>query len=286
MKKIIVLLFGIAISSGVLMAQNDTMYIMKSGTVLGKYLTSEIDSIIFYNPVTAGLTVSDFDGNVYPTVTIGTQTWMAENLRTTHYADGTPIARVADTPGWDALAVDSQAYCWYDDDSTKNAGTYGALYTWAAAMNGAASSAADLSGVQGVCPAGWHLPSDAEWSTMVIYLISNGYNYDGTSTGNKIGKSVAASSHWTPSSGEGTVGNTDYPAYRNKSGFTGLPGGYRDQWGTCFFIGNESHWWSATEYSSMAGFVRSLFYYSIDFIQLPPSCYYKENGFSVRCLRD
>jgi uncharacterized protein (TIGR02145 family) len=286
MKKIVFPFFSLTMLSGLLLAQNDTMYIMNSGTVSGKYLTSEIDSIIFYNPAKAGLTVSDFDGNVYPTVTLGTQTWMAQNLRATHYADGTPVPRVSGTPNWDALTVSNQAYCWYDDDSTRNAGIYGALYTWAGAMKGAASSAATPSGIQGVCPSGWHLPSDDEWLILVSYLITNGYNYDGTSTGNKIGKTVASSSNWQASADSGTVGKPDYPAYRNKTGFSAPPGGYRDQWGTCFFLGAESHMWSATEYSDLAGLVHSLFYYSRDFITLPPSCYYKENGFSVRCVKD
>jgi uncharacterized protein (TIGR02145 family) len=286
MKKTVLILFGLAMSVCILLAQNDTMYIMKSGTVLGKYLTSDIDSIIFYNPVTAGLTVTDVDHNVYMTVTLGTQTWMAENLRTTHYADGTPIPRISSKAGWDALTATSQAYCWYGDDSASYAATYGALYTWAAAMKGAASSTAIPSGIQGVCPTGWHLPSDDEYTILVNYLINNGYNYDGTSSGNKIGKAIADTDHWQASSIEGTVGNADYPAYRNKSGLTAVPGGYRDQWGIFVLIGGESHWWSATEYSSSSSQVRSLFYFSIDFLQLPPSCYYKENGFSVRCLKD
>jgi uncharacterized protein (TIGR02145 family) len=286
MKKIVLSLLSFAILSGVLLAQNDTMYIMNSGTVIGKYITSEIDSIIFYNPSTAGLTVTDVDGNVYQTVTLGTQTWMAENLRTTHYADGTPIPGANSIAEWDALTTTSQAYCWYDDDSTRHAGIYGALYTWAGAMNGAASSAASPSGIQGVCPAGWHLPSDDEWLTLVSYLIANGYNYDGTSTGNKIGKAVAASTNWQVSADTGTVGNTDYPGYRNKTGLSTPPGGYRDQWGACFFLGAECHFWSATDYSTLASLVHSMFYYSRDFFTLPPSCYYKENGFSVRCVKD
>ena len=286
MKKITLSFIGLIFLAGMLQAQNDTLYIMKSGQVLGKYLTSEIDSIIFYNPAIQGLTVSDIDGNVYRTATVGTQTWMAENLRTTRYADGSPIPRITSNAGWDALAPTSPAYCWYDDDSATYAASHGALYTWTAAMNGAASSETIPSGIQGVCPTGWHLPSNEEYSILVKYLITNGYNYDGTSTGNKIGKAVADTGHWIMSTSEGTVGNTDYPAYRNKSGLSAVPGGYRDQWGTFFFAGSESHWWSATEFSSANSLVRSLFYYSIDFIELPPSCYYKENGFSVRCLKD
>jgi uncharacterized protein (TIGR02145 family) len=286
MKKTVLFVLGLFISTCMLQAQNDTLYIMKSGTVLGKYPTSDIDSIIFYNPMTAGLILADIDGNTYRTVTVGTQTWMAENLRTTHYADGTPIPKAADQADWAALTDESEAYCWYNNDSARNANPFGALYTWAAAMKGAPSSTAVPSGIQGVCPTGWHLPSDAEFTTLVSYLLANGYNYDGTTTGNKIGKAIADTSRWQASVGEGTVGNSDYPAYRNKSGLSAVPGGYRDQWGTFFFLGGESHWWSATEYSSFSSEVRSLFYYSVDFNKLPPSCYYKKNGFSVRCMKD
>lgn len=284
MKKPVLLLMALLFLTGISHAQNDTMYIMKAGQVIGQYHTAEIDSVIFYQPVVP--TVTDYDGNVYPTVTIGTQTWMAENLRSTHYADGTPVPRVSDKAGWDALTKENLAYCWYDDDSTRNAGTFGALYTWAGAMKGASSSASIPSGIQGVCPSGWHLPSDEEWSTLVSYLIANGYNYDGSTVGNKIGKSVATSVLWQAAADTGTVGNPDYPAYRNKTGLSAPPGGYRDQWGTSFFLGAECHFWSATEYSDLAGLVHSLFYYSRDFFTLPPSCYYKENGFSVRCVKD
>jgi uncharacterized protein (TIGR02145 family) len=216
MRKIVITLSGLALSIGILFAQNDTMYIMKSGKIAGKYNTAEIDSVVFYNPMTTENTISDYDGNVYKTVAIGTQTWMAENLRTTHYADGSPIPKVSDTPGWDALLDTDPAYSWYNDDSIQNSGAYGALYTWEGAMNGEASSNSVPSGVQGVCPSGWHVPSLEEWAILHSYLILNGYNYDGTALGNKIGKSVAAISHWRTSLEEGSVGSVDYTAYSNK----------------------------------------------------------------------
>ena len=120
--------------------------------------------------------VKDIDGNVYPTVTIGSQVWMAKNLETTRYPDGTPILLVDTIPAWDALNESSKAYCWYGDE-IKNKDTYGALYTWAAAMNGAESSDAKPSGVQGVCPTGWHLPSDAEWTEREEYRLTVEYFY-------------------------------------------------------------------------------------------------------------
>nr|MDA3821321.1 FISUMP domain-containing protein [Bacteroidales bacterium] len=105
-------------------------------------------------------TVTDYDNNTYNTVKIGNQWWMAENLKTTHYANGTEIQLIENTSTWAALGFEVKAMCYYDNSST-NANTYGALYNWAAAMNGANSSYSNPSLVQGVCPAGWHLPSDA-----------------------------------------------------------------------------------------------------------------------------
>jgi uncharacterized protein (TIGR02145 family) len=279
------LTFTFSLSS--VFAQNDTMYIMKSGAIVGQYnVNTEVDSVIFYKPALGSSnTVTDYDGNVYNTVTIGTQVWMSENLKTTHYANGTAIPLVNSNATWDTLTATSKAYCWYDDDSTTNASKYGALYTWAAAMNGAASVTANPSGIQGVCPTGWHLPSDAEWTQMENYLADNGHNYDGTTGGGgaKIAKSLASTSGWTSSSTTGAVGNIDYPTYRNKSGFTALPGGGRGYHGAFDSIGNYGYWWSATEYDAADAWNRYMYN---DYSDVYRGSSSKEVGFSVRCLRD
>ena len=108
------------------------------------------------------------DGQSYNTVQIGDQIWMAENLRATKFNDGTDIPLVTKGKTWDGLR--SRAYCWYDNVETTYKNTYGALYTWPAAMNGAASSSSNPSDVQGVCPVGWHLPSKTEWDELINYL--------------------------------------------------------------------------------------------------------------------
>jgi uncharacterized protein (TIGR02145 family) len=208
-------------------------------------------------------TVTDYDGNVYNTVTIGTQTWMAENLKTTHYADGTAIPLVTGNSNWDTLDYTDKAYCWYDDDSATNANTYGALYTWSAAMNGAASSSSSPSGIQGVCPAGWHLPSNAEWTELTDYL----------------GRAVVAggklkdTTHWVGTN-EGAT---------NESGFTALPGGHREYDGSFHLIGIWGIWWSSTESSSSSAWYRNLRYDSRFVFR---NNYYLQNGFSVRCVSD
>lgn len=286
-KKIsIAILLTFIFSLSTVIAQTDTMYVMKDGQITHRIsVVNDVDSIIFYKPTTtSSTTVTDYDGNVYQTVTIGTQTWMAENLKTTHYADGADIPLVNTVSSWDALTYTSKAYCWYNKDIA-NKDTYGALYTWAAAMNGAASATANPSGVQGVCPTGWHLPSDAEWTQMENYLADNGYNYDGTTGGgsDKIAKSLASTSGWNSSTNTGAVGNTDYPTYRNKSGFTALPGGGRLIDGSFSLIGSASYWLSATESDPIYVWYRSMYYkynyvYRFDLN--------KEFGFSVRCVRD
>ncbi|MEQ9412714.1 MAG: fibrobacter succinogenes major paralogous domain-containing protein, partial [Cyclobacteriaceae bacterium] len=157
--------------------------------------------------------VRDFDSNFYNTIKIGNQVWMAENLKTTHYADGTPIPYVSGESNWDALTTTSKAYCWYDDD-INNKNTYGALYTWSAAMKDATSATANPSGVQGVCPTDWHLPSDAEWTELINYL-------GGPSiAGGKL-KEAGLLNWLSPNE-----------AATNESHFTALPGGYRVNDGT------------------------------------------------------
>jgi len=215
-------------------------------------------------------TVSDYDGNTYNIITIGSQDWIQENLKTTHYNNGDIIANITDNTEWSGLT--SGAYCWYDNDEGTYKDTYGALYNWYAVNTGK------------LCPAGWHVPTDAEWTTMENYLIANGYNYDGTTTDNKIAKALASTTLWISSTNTGAVGNTDYPAKRNASGFTALPGGYRYYWdGTFLGISSFGYWGSATENSTSVAWKRGMFYYAIIVLR---SYITKESGFSVRCIKD
>jgi uncharacterized protein (TIGR02145 family) len=213
--------------------------------------------------------IIDIDGNAYKTVKIGTQEWMAENLKTTKYNDGTSIPLVTDNTAWSNLFT--TGYCWYNNNET-NKGTYGALYNWYTVKTSK------------LCPAGWHVPTDYEWVTMENYLIDNGFNYDGTTTGNNIAKALAAITLWTASTNTGDVGNTDYPANRNATGFTAVPGGLRLKNGVFIGIGREGSWWSATggELPDNAWY-HCLFYndHSV-FREHVISTF----GYSVRCVRD
>ena len=186
--------------------------------------------------------IADFDGNIYYTVNIGTQTWMAENLKVAHYPDGTTIQLVEDNSTWYALDYTDKAYCYHNNNSS-NSDIYGALYTWATAMNGASSSLSNPSGVQGVCPDGWHLPSDAELTELTDYL---GGEYV---AGGKLKE--AGTTHWR-SPNEGAT---------NESGFTALPGCYRKHdGGFCIYgIGYYGGWWTSTEHSSTIAWHRWLY---------------------------
>jgi uncharacterized protein (TIGR02145 family) len=220
--------------------------------------------------VTAPLpvTVTDTSGNVYQTITLGTQTWMAENLKTTKYNDGTDIPLVTVDNDWYNLTT--AAYCWYNNDETAFKDTYGALY------NGYAVNTK-------LCPSGWRIPSNSDWEDLALFLQDHGYNYDGTTSGNKYAKALATATGWTFHTGTGTVGNTDYPEKRNASGFSGYPAGYRINWGTSYHSGDETYWWSSTEASEAA-----TYYLSITNNYASAAIYYsaKTTGFSVRCLKD
>jgi uncharacterized protein (TIGR02145 family) len=219
-------------------------------------------------PVSYGK-VTDIDGNVYNTTTIGTQVWMVENLKTTKFNDGTDINNVTDSIAWRSLGT--PAYCWYRHDSGTNKNTYGALYNWYAVNTGK------------LCPIGWHIPSDVEWKILENYLIDSGYNYDETTTGNKYAKTLACAVGWASSTNIGAVGNTDYIAKINVTGFTALPGGARSFIGSFDYIGSYGSWWSSSDDYAHFAWGRSLSYDSEGMTRFSVT---KTLGFSVRCLRD
>ncbi len=247
---------------------NDVLKSTKSGYLNYRIKIANSDtSGIVIKMITSAGTLTDIDGNVYHTVKIGNQVWTVENLRTTRYNDGTAIPHVTDNSSWENLTT--PGYCYYGNDSTANAVKYGALYNWYAVNTGK------------LAPAGWHVPGLAEWDTLKNYLIANGYNWDGTTTDNKIGKSMAEKTDWYLSSGQGNVGNG--LSSNNSSGFSALPGGYRLNDGDVSNIGSNGHWWSATEYGAADACNRYLYYSNGN---LSRSNYSKAFGFSVRLLRD
>jgi Fibrobacter succinogenes major domain (Fib_succ_major). len=217
------------------------------------------------------ITVADIDGNVYKTVTIGTQVWIAENLKNTKYNDGTAIALVTDGTTWTELTTPS--YCWYNNNADTYKDTYGALYNWYTVD-------AISNGGKNICPIGWHIPSDVDWTTLIDYLSNNGYGYQGS--GSDIGKSIAATSGWTTYSTAGTVGNDQ--ASNNSSGFTAVPCGDRSPYtGEFGGASDGTCWWSSTEISKAIAGGQYLNHGDSGVGRFTS---HLQNGFSVRCVKD
>jgi len=232
----------------------DTLFVWKAGNLVIKQSIKpvDIDSITFKRPVV----------NI-PQVTICTQTWTTKNLAVTAYSDGTPIPQVTDPNAWASLTTG--AWCYYNNDAA-NGTTYGKLYNWYAAVGiYDAASLANATLRKKLAPTGWHVPTDAEWTTLTTCLGGESV------AGGKMKETGTA--HWT----------TPNTGATNESGFTGLPGGCRDSYGPFFFIGNYGFWWSSSEVVSTFAWYRLLNY---DFGIADRDNYYKDYGFSVRCLRD
>jgi len=227
--------------------------------------------------ITPSGTMTDIDGNVYQTVKIGTQVWTVENLQTTKYNDGTAITLVTSTVTWDSLYahhLTTPVYCYYNNmtnaDSIKK---WGALYNWYVVNTGK------------LAPAGWHVPTDSEWEVMQSYLVMNGYNYDGTTdttTMNKISKALAAQTDWATSTNAGVPGNN--LTQNNQSGFSALPGGFRDIDGSFGNVGSIGIWWCASELNASLAWNRGLVCDSYDLDR--NYTHGKNCGFSVRLVRD
>jgi uncharacterized protein (TIGR02145 family) len=207
---------------------------------------------VFNSQVTYG-SMTDQDGSTYKTVTIGTQTWMAENLRTTKYRNGEAIPEVAEITAWKSSTTG--AYCNYNNSiNFDTIATFGRLY------NGYT-----VSDSRNIAPKGWHVPSDEEWSILITFLGGD------TIAGSMLKE--ADTTHWK-SPNRGTT---------NQSGFTALPAGYRDIDGVFLSIDFYSEWWSSIEDNSAETKLRSMVYFSND---IGNGYVEKTYGFSVRCLKD
>lgn len=194
-------------------------------------------------------TVTDLDLNLYQTVKIGDQWWMSENLKTTKFNDGIDIAKVEGNSAWNILS--GPGYCWYNNDEAGYKETYGALYNWYTVSSGR------------LCPSGWHVPSNSEWSTLEEFL-------GGTDLlGSKLRE-------------EGTVHWKNPAPANNETGFTALPGGYRNYNGDFLGILDVGGWSSATEKDTRDAWGRGIWANN----QYDISFYWKTAGSSVRCIKD
>ena len=216
--------------------------------------------------------VTDIDGNTYGYLTYGDQVWTVENAEMVTYRDGTEIPQVTDPTQWSSLTTG--AWCYYNNDPTKPR-----LYNWYAVM-GIHDTDPNTPNKE-FAPEGWHVPSDAEWTTLEEYLIANGYNYDGTTTGNKIAKAMASTTGWDSSITTGAVGNDQ--STNNSSGFNAFPEGNRYYDGSFFNEGLNAIFWSSTEYNSNLAWTRNL---SNNVSYLFRNYTNKQYGFSVRFVRD
>ena len=266
MKKLIfTITTAFAILTGnVVLSQVDSVYFVKGDSILSAYATTDVDSVIFYRPngpsetssVKYGEGVTDIDGNVYQSVIIGNQEWISKNLRTSKYSDGTSIPNVTDGGEWSDL--ETPAWCHYKNDSSQYEATYGKLYNWYAVETGK------------LCPTGWHVPTDAEWTVLTDYLAANGYS-------GSEGTALKSTSGWNDD-GNGT---DDY-------GWLGLPGGERFYNGNFGLIGSNGYWWSSSQYDAINAWGRGLYEEYRDLSKLSPGWFAeigKRAGLSVRCLR-
>jgi len=221
--------------------------IMNKGRVL--FL---IGALFLLNVIGAeGQVVKDADGNIYLTVNIGKQTWMAENLKTTRFNDGVPIPLVKDVDAWKSLK--SPGYCFYNNEE-KNKDVYGALYNWYAVNTGR------------LCPKGFHVASDDEWQVMIDFL------GDPMTAGNKLKEKGV--DHWKNFLSQAT---NDYD-------FTALPGGMRYFTGDFPLFGEAyAIWWTSTNYSEWQAVNRGLHDSSSRTFKASDN---KRSGFSVRCVKD
>jgi uncharacterized protein (TIGR02145 family) len=213
---------------------------------------TNIHEIVFNTALSYG-TVMDIDSNVYKTIKIDTLIWMAENLRTTKYRNGFPIGTT--TPATkDVKDDEAPKYQWAYGGNESNVLTYGRLYTWNAIID-----------TGNICPVGWHIPSDVEWTDLTDYL--GGENVAGRKlkeTGNN---------HWLHKKSDAT----------NESGFTGLPGGYRLYDGAFSDLNSIGYWWSKDVANAKLVWYRSL---DSNSDSASRGYYFGRGGFSVRCIKD
>jgi uncharacterized protein (TIGR02145 family) len=217
-------------------------------------------------------TVTDIDGNTYDYLTYGNQVWTVENAEMITYRDGTEIPQVTADTEWANLTTG--AWCYQNNDLTK-----GKLYNWYA-VAGIHDNDPNTPNKE-FAPEGWHVPSDAEWTTLEEHLIANGHNYDGTTEGNKIAKAMASTTGWNSSTAEGAPGNDQ--SLNNDSGFNAFPSVGRDRSFSFGPSGNLLVFWSSSEENSDRAWMRNLFDADNALIRFNLE---KQDGNDVRFVRD
>jgi uncharacterized protein (TIGR02145 family) len=201
--------------------------------------------------------VVDVDGNVYTTVKIGNQVWLASDLKTTKYNDSVAIPLISDSTLWDSITT--PAYGWYYDYKAGLKAAFGPLYNWYAVHTGK------------LAPAGWHVSTDGDWDTLQNTLLAQGYGWDGT-TGITIVKALAAQSNWDSSTNIGAIGND--PSKNNGTGFSALPG---------LIFNLHGCWWTTFEFNESEAVSQTMSWYIATISRERRD---KKYGSSIRCIRD
>jgi len=245
------------------------------GTAYGDMMSFSTSGNGGFNPKLVYGTISDIDGNNYKTITIGTQTWMAENLKTKKYNNGDFIGTTS--PATLQIYNESNPkYQWAYDGGERNVFNYGRLYTWYTVTDN-----------RNLCPTGWHVPTEIEWTTFAAYLTNNDYGYLGNKSypgeGYYLAKSMASQSGWNTSSMAGEAGNDQ--ANNNTSGFSALPGGvvYNGYFNS---IGELGEWWSSTTSGISTANTAWCRYMVYNYHGLSRYESSKIMGLSVRCIKD
>lgn len=265
-------------------AEGGGAYIRNNGTLINCVVTecrgdngsavSGEDGSLINNTITRNWpsqcgTVTDFDGNTYHTVQIGSQCWMKENLRTTHYSDGTAIPTTSSY---------SETVAYYYQNNNVNIVTYGLVYNWPAVMNGANGSDTNPSGVQGVCPNGWHVPSANEFNAMNSFVNSIP-RYRCSNSDGATGKAFCSKTGWSNSNTNCCVGNNS--SSNNATRFSAMPAGYRYV-SDMIQVGYGSYFWTATVSNNYP--YLKIFLYNIT--SMDSNHWGRQYAMSVRCVKD
>ncbi len=251
---------------------DDVLVVTKEGHIRYKEIVTNSDTsgIEVFMLVCAD-TVSDAEGNVYQAVDYGGSIWTVENLRATKYKDSTSIPHVKDKNSWSSQS--EPALCFYGNTShTDTIKKYGALYNW---------YVSNPDNPKRIAPDGWHVATDAEWDALSNYLSVNGYNWDGSTTGNRYGKAMSTKAYWKSFDKIGTIGN-DLRS-NNRSGFSSVPGGFRDENGDFQVKGEKSGFWTAKTGSSSSNWSR---YLSNKEAILGRGYDSKKSGFALRLVKN
>ena len=226
---------------------------------------SPTDNSIVFNPGLAYDSLIDISGNKYHTITIGTQTWMASNLRVTKYLNGDLIGTTSHVTK-DISSESSPEYQWAYNGEEKNVAKYGRLYTWYA-----------ITDSRKIAPQGWHVASDADWATLEAYLSVN------MGTSPNIVKALAGTTDWVGAADTLKLAINSGLSLNNSSGFTALPGGRRYATGSFNGLGKFGYFWSSSEYDTNTAFYEIMGYSNNE---MEKSNFSKKYGYSVRCLKD